>query len=254
MFAVNFGEVGFLATLDPDGLDADFDRAFAGGFDALELPGIAVGRPEGTWTAINDISVHRKPGFRVADLAYALAGEEVGRVRCDGLVVSTPAGLDGLQPRQRRAGAGLGRCGLRGLVHRTALADGARAGGRARRPADDQQPLARRAGRGRTSTGAPWSSSRPARTSTSSSRARRRCSRSCRARASTTACASASAAWRASGSRVARVHARNVAAVADNAVRPSVPTVPDPRKRRVRRARLVDLVACSTSCASRTSC
>ena len=39
VFAVNFGEVGFLATLDPDGLDADFDRAFAGEFETLELPG-----------------------------------------------------------------------------------------------------------------------------------------------------------------------------------------------------------------------
>ena len=39
VFAVNFGEVGFLATLDPDGLDADFDRAFAGDFETLELPG-----------------------------------------------------------------------------------------------------------------------------------------------------------------------------------------------------------------------
>jgi len=95
VFAVNFGEVGFLATLDPDGLDVDFDRAFAGEFDTLELPGITVGRPEGTWTAMNDISVHRKPGFRVADLAYALAGEEIGRVRCDGLVVSTPQGSTG---------------------------------------------------------------------------------------------------------------------------------------------------------------
>ena len=95
VFAVNFGEVGFLATLDPDGLDADFDRALAGEFDRLELPGITVGRPEGSWTAMNDISVHRKPGFRVADLAYALAGEEIGRVRCDGLVVSTPQGSTG---------------------------------------------------------------------------------------------------------------------------------------------------------------
>jgi NAD+ kinase len=95
VFAVNFGEVGFLATLDPDGLDADFDRAFSGGFDTLELPGITIGRPEGTWTAMNDISVHRKPGLRVADLAYALAGEEIGRVRCDGLVVSTPQGSTG---------------------------------------------------------------------------------------------------------------------------------------------------------------
>jgi NAD+ kinase len=95
VFAVNFGEVGFLATLDPDGLDEEFDRAFAGEFETMELPGITVGRPEGTWTAMNDISVHRKPGFRVADLAYALAGEEIGRVRCDGLVVSTPQGSTG---------------------------------------------------------------------------------------------------------------------------------------------------------------
>jgi NAD+ kinase len=95
VFAVNFGEVGFLATVDPDGLERDFDRAFAGEFEVLELPTISVGRPEGTWTAMNDISVHRKPGHRVADLAYALAGEEIGRVRCDGLVVSTPQGSTG---------------------------------------------------------------------------------------------------------------------------------------------------------------
>jgi NAD+ kinase len=95
VFAVNYGEVGFLATLDPDGLGRDFDRAFAGEFDTLKLPTIAVGRPEGSWTAINDISVHRKPGLRVADLAYGLAGEEIGRVRCDGLVAATPQGSTG---------------------------------------------------------------------------------------------------------------------------------------------------------------
>ena len=95
VFAVNYGEVGFLATIDPDGLGGDFERAFRGEFDTLELPTITVGRPEGEWTAINDISVHRKPGFRVADLAYGLAGEEIGRVRCDGLVVATPAGSTG---------------------------------------------------------------------------------------------------------------------------------------------------------------
>jgi NAD+ kinase len=95
VFAVNFGEVGFLATVDPDGLAADFDRAFAGEYDTLELPTISAGRPEGSWTAMNDISVHRKPGHRTADLAYALAGEEIGRVRCDGLVVSTPQGSTG---------------------------------------------------------------------------------------------------------------------------------------------------------------
>jgi len=95
VFAVNFGEVGFLATLDPDGLEEDFARAFSGDFETIELSGITVGRPEGTWTAMNDISVHRKPGLRVADLAYALTGEEIGRVRCDGLVVCTPQGSTG---------------------------------------------------------------------------------------------------------------------------------------------------------------
>ena len=57
-------------------------------------------------------------------------------------------GVDRLQPRQRRPGDGVGRGGLRGVVHRAALDDGARAGGRAGRSADDLQPLARAAGRG----------------------------------------------------------------------------------------------------------
>jgi NAD+ kinase len=95
VFGVNYGEVGFLATIDPNGLADDFARAFAGEFDTIELPTISVGRPEGTWSALNDISVHRKAGLRVADLAYALAGEEIGRVRCDGLVVATPQGSTG---------------------------------------------------------------------------------------------------------------------------------------------------------------
>ncbi|HWT24869.1 MAG TPA: NAD(+)/NADH kinase [Solirubrobacteraceae bacterium] len=95
VFAVNFGEVGFLATVDPDGLSESFDRAFAADFETLALPGIRVGRPDGAWMALNDMSVHRKHGLRVADLAYALTGDEIGRVRCDGLVVSTPQGSTG---------------------------------------------------------------------------------------------------------------------------------------------------------------
>ena len=97
VFGVNYGEVGFLATIDPsDGVGgAELARAFSGEYDTLELPAISAGRPEATWPALNDISVHRKAGLRVADLAYALAGEEIGRVRCDGIVVSTPQGSTG---------------------------------------------------------------------------------------------------------------------------------------------------------------
>ena len=47
------------------------------------------------WLAINDVSIHRQHGNRVADLEYAVGGDEIGRVRCDGLVVATPAGSTG---------------------------------------------------------------------------------------------------------------------------------------------------------------
>jgi NAD+ kinase len=95
VFAINFGEIGFLATVEPQDIDAGIARALAGDFELLHLPGIALDLGEQTPTAINDVAIHRKVGERVAELAYALDGEEAGSVRCDGLVVATPAGSTG---------------------------------------------------------------------------------------------------------------------------------------------------------------
>jgi NAD+ kinase len=95
VFAINFGEVGFLATMDPDGVRDGLQLALSGEFETMAMPSITVGRPDEQWVAFNDISVHRRPGKRVADLAYGIGGDEIGRVRCDGLVVSTPAGSTG---------------------------------------------------------------------------------------------------------------------------------------------------------------
>ena len=96
VFAVNYGEVGFLATMDPDDVEAGLARALAGDFEVMRLPAISLEDGEGRrFTGLNDVSFHRKPELRVADLSYAIGGEEVGRVRCDGLVVSTPAGSTG---------------------------------------------------------------------------------------------------------------------------------------------------------------
>jgi NAD+ kinase len=95
VFAVNFGEIGFLATVDKDEARRGFELAFAGEFEVLALPGIALSGDSGEWLAINDVSMHRQPGNRVADLAYAVGDDEIGRVRCDGLVVATPAGSTG---------------------------------------------------------------------------------------------------------------------------------------------------------------
>jgi NAD+ kinase len=93
VFAVNFGEVGFLATIEPEQLEDGIRRALSGDFELLRLPAIVLEPP--LPSAINDVAVHRKVGERVAEIAYWLAGEEVGSVRCDGLVVSTPAGSTG---------------------------------------------------------------------------------------------------------------------------------------------------------------
>jgi NAD+ kinase len=76
-------------------LATGLDRAFNGDFDVLPLPGIEVCSGQQTWLAMNDVSFHRKQGLRVADLAFDVAEDEVGRVRCDGLVVATPAGSTG---------------------------------------------------------------------------------------------------------------------------------------------------------------
>jgi NAD+ kinase len=95
VFAINYGAIGFLATVEPQDIEDGIRRAFAGEFELLRLPGIGLELGEQRFTAINDVAIHRKVGERVAELAYTLDGEEAGRVRCDGLVVSTPAGSTG---------------------------------------------------------------------------------------------------------------------------------------------------------------
>jgi NAD+ kinase len=97
VFGINYGEVGFLAAVDREETESGLRRALTGDFERLVLPGIEVsgGAGRGPWTAINDVSMHRRPGLRVADLAYRVGAEEVGRVRCDGLVVATAAGSTG---------------------------------------------------------------------------------------------------------------------------------------------------------------
>ena len=97
VFAVNYGEIGFLATIDPheDSLADGMARALAGDFETLTLPALAVETPDGPHAAINDLAIHRRQGTRVAQLSYAVAGEEIGSVRCDGLVLATPAGSTG---------------------------------------------------------------------------------------------------------------------------------------------------------------
>ena len=95
VFAVNFGTIGFLATIEPAELDKGMRLALAGDFDVMPIPCLVAETSAGQQVGVNDISFHRRHSGRVAELAYSVEGEQLGEVRCDGLVVATPAGSTG---------------------------------------------------------------------------------------------------------------------------------------------------------------
>jgi NAD+ kinase len=95
VFGVNFGTVGFLAAVDRDDAEDGVRRALSGEIETVELPGVEVSVEGTVAVGLNDVTLARRPYDRVAELTYRIAGEEVGHVRCDGLVVATPAGSTG---------------------------------------------------------------------------------------------------------------------------------------------------------------
>jgi NAD+ kinase len=95
VFGVNFGTVGFLAAVEREQAEEGIRRAFAGDIETIDLPGLEVRAEAGSAVGLNDITFTRRPHGRVAELSYKIAGEEVGHVRCDGVVAATPAGSTG---------------------------------------------------------------------------------------------------------------------------------------------------------------
>jgi NAD+ kinase len=95
VFGINFGTIGFLAAVEREQLSAGLERAFSGEFDVMDMPALSVDLPVEHPVALNDVSLLRQPHGRVAELSYTIGDEEVGSVRCDGLVAATPAGSTG---------------------------------------------------------------------------------------------------------------------------------------------------------------
>lgn len=95
VFGINFGTVGFLAAVEGTQLDEGLERAFGGDYEVMSLPALEVEIDSEPAVALNDVSCTRRPHGRVAELSYRLGGQEVGHVRCDGLVAATPAGSTG---------------------------------------------------------------------------------------------------------------------------------------------------------------
>jgi NAD+ kinase len=95
IFGVNYGTVGFLAAVERDEAAAGIRRALTGEIETIDLPGLEVQVGGVTGLGVNDVTLSRRPHDRVAELSYGISGQEVGHVRCDGLVAATPAGSTG---------------------------------------------------------------------------------------------------------------------------------------------------------------
>jgi NAD+ kinase len=92
VFSVNCGRVGFLATVDRDQAAEGLERALSGQFEVIRLPALSLGAAPESPFAINEVSFQRAAQLNVALISYSLAGEEVARAPCDGLIAATPAG------------------------------------------------------------------------------------------------------------------------------------------------------------------
>ena len=95
VFSFNYGAIGFLSSVDHGCLDDGLERLVAGEYEVIGMPALGVAVDSERRLGVNDISFHRRPDSRVAELEYSVADEQLGKVRCDGLVVATPVGSTG---------------------------------------------------------------------------------------------------------------------------------------------------------------
>ena len=92
VIGVNLGRVGFLASVGRDELEEGLGRVFSGDYEAVELPALEAEGGSGRWTAVNDVVVTSSTIGRMIELAWAIGGEDLGQLPCDGLICSTPSG------------------------------------------------------------------------------------------------------------------------------------------------------------------
>jgi NAD+ kinase len=92
VIGVNFGRVGFLASMHPDELEDGLARAFAGDFVVVELPTLEARVGEERHAAVNDVVVTSGTLGRMVELVWSIGDEDLGRQPCDGLICSTPSG------------------------------------------------------------------------------------------------------------------------------------------------------------------
>lgn len=92
VLGINFGRIGFLSAMGPDGIPGRLEEILKGEYEMLEISLLELVLAEEKLLAVNDIVFHGPNGGSVINLGYGVDGIEVDSYLCDGMVVSTPAG------------------------------------------------------------------------------------------------------------------------------------------------------------------
>ena len=92
VIGVNFGRVGFLSAMEDAELETGLERAFAGDYAVIELATLACEIGGAQRSAVNDVVAHSSTVGRMVEISWAVDGEDLGRLACDGVVCCTPAG------------------------------------------------------------------------------------------------------------------------------------------------------------------
>jgi NAD+ kinase len=89
---VNLGRVGFFAAVKRDRLGEDLVRVLEGDYVPHPLLGLAADLAGTPLRAVNDLLIGRAGEAGISRIAYSLNGVPLFDLRCDALLVSTPAG------------------------------------------------------------------------------------------------------------------------------------------------------------------
>jgi NAD+ kinase len=92
VIGVNFGRVGFLASIQANELESGLARVFAGDYRDVELPTLDVEVEGRRASAINDVVVLSAVRGRMIELGWSVGGEDLGVQPCDGMICASPTG------------------------------------------------------------------------------------------------------------------------------------------------------------------
>jgi NAD+ kinase len=92
VLGVNFGRIGFLSAIGPADIPAGLKAILEGDHEIISLSLLELTHAGERYLAVNDVVVHKPDAGSVVHISYAVNGIDMDTLRCDGLVIATPAG------------------------------------------------------------------------------------------------------------------------------------------------------------------